>query len=136
MDGKPDKVILDTNVLVAAGFNPHSSSAKIIASIRAGKTTLVWNRSTQAESKAIIEQIPPLVWKQFSNLFSPEWEFQGETHLENFIEIEDPDDRKFAALAAATQATLISNDEHLLSVRNQLKIRILTPKEALQTGDF
>lgn len=136
MDGKPDKVILDTNVLVAAGFNPHSSSAKIIASIRAGKTTLVWNRSTLAESKAIIEQIPPLVWKQFSNLFSPEWEFQGETHPENFIEIEDPDDRKFAALAAATQATLISNDEHLLSVRNQLKIRILTPKEALQTGDF
>ena len=136
MDGKPDTVVLDTNVLVAAGFNPHSSSAKIIASIRAGKTTLLWNRSTRAESKAIIEQIPPLAWKQFSNLFSPEWEFQGETHPDNFIEIKDPDDRKFAALAAATQATLISNDEHLLSVRNQLKIRILTPKEALQTGDF
>jgi predicted nucleic acid-binding protein len=133
MDGKPDTVVLDTNVLVAAGFNPHSSSAKIIASIRTGKTTLVWNRSTRAESKAIIEQIPPLAWEAFSDLFRPEQEYQSETHPGDFEQIEDSDDRKFAALAAATQAALISNDEHLLSVRKQLKIRILTPKEALET---
>jgi len=66
-----------------------------------------------------------LPWKQFSDPFSPEREFQGPTHPEDFREIEDPDDRKFAALAAASQAILVSNDEHLLSVRDQLKFQVL-----------
>lgn len=131
MDGEPAKVVLDTNILVAAGFNSHSHSAEIIAAIRSGKIDFVWNRATKAESQAIIEKIPPLAWKQFADLFSPEREFHGQTHPQDFREIEDPDDRKFAALAAASQAVLISNDEHLLSAREQLKIQMLTPTEAL-----
>ena len=128
------KVILDTNIWVAAGFNPRSSSARIIQSIRGGAIQLVWDEATKAETKKILDQIPPLSWREFRGLFEPAAKFTGQTQPQDFGVIADPDDRKFAALAAAG-AGLISNDAHLLSVRHKLANHILTPEEALQTRD-
>ena len=126
------KVVLDTNILVAAGFNPRSSSAEIVRAVKAGELEMIWNQATRAESKHILKQIPPLLWPRFERLFAPEGEFTRRTHPERFKQIEDPDDRKFAALAAAADAVLISNDEHLLAVRDQLDVRVQTPTEMVQ----
>jgi predicted nucleic acid-binding protein len=54
-----------------------------------------------------------------------------ETHPERFALIEDPNDLKFAALAAAAGAILVSNDDHLLSQRDRLEIEVLTPAELM-----
>ncbi|HUH04919.1 MAG TPA: hypothetical protein VML75_23135, partial [Kofleriaceae bacterium] len=43
-------------------------------------------------------------WQRFAPLFRPGWEHPAELDLTPFGAIEDPDDRKFAALAAATQS--------------------------------
>jgi hypothetical protein len=53
--------------------------------------------------------------------------FTGPTHPERFAFIPDPDDRKFAALADAAGAVLISNDEHLLAHRDRMAVPVLTP---------
>ncbi len=98
------RIILDTNLFVAAGFNPGSHSAAVIERVRAGELTLVWNQATQAETRHILERIPPLHWERFAALFQPAGRFDS------------PNDRKFAPLAAASGARLISNDEHLLGV--------------------
>jgi uncharacterized protein len=131
-DGKMSlNVVLDTNIFVAAAFNPGSSSMKLVESIRAGQTGFVWDEATRAETLEVLNQIPRLQQEAYDDLFTPGRRFQGKTHPENYGEIGDPDDRKFAALAEASGAVLVSNDDHLLSVRERLDVEVLTPREAV-----
>ena len=128
-------VVLDTNVFVAAGFNPRSASARIVAAVREGRLAMVWNRATRAESKKIVSQIPPIHWQDFEALFREEYEYPGDTYPETFAHVEDPDDRKFAALADFAGAVLISNDDHLLAVRGTLGIPVMTPGDYMSERD-
>jgi predicted nucleic acid-binding protein len=128
---EPRKVILDTNILVAAGFKRGSAAALIIDAIRRDDWRMVWNNATRREYEAVLRRIPPLDWEEFSVLFDPEGEFKGFTAPDLFGRIEDPEDRKFAALAAATGAIVISSDSHLLSCRDELPITVLTAREFL-----
>ncbi len=52
MDTHPGEVVLDTNVFVAAGFNPGSHSARIVEAVRNGRLRMVWDNATQAENQA------------------------------------------------------------------------------------
>lgn len=125
-------VILDTNVFVAAGFNPQSASAGIVADVRSGRLRMVWNDATRRETEHILRKIPPLAWDAFSDLFREEDRYDGETSPEQFAFVPDPDDRKFAALSAATGAVLVTNDDHLLDHRERMSSEILTPREYRQ----
>lgn len=125
------RLVLDTNVFVAAGFNPRSSSAHILERVREGSWTMAWNRDTRRETEAVLAQIPPLSRLGAESAFFPEAEVTADTHPERFDFIEDPDDRKFAALAAAAGAVLVSNDDHLLSQRDRLEVEVLTPREVM-----
>jgi len=123
-------VVLDTNVFVAAGFNVRSHAAAIIEAVKSGRLRLVWDDATFRETRRILEKIPPLSWAAFSSLFLDEERYDGPADASAFVFIPDPEDRKFAALAAATGATLISQDEHLLAFRDRDGApRILTPGE-------
>ena len=124
------KIVLDTNVFVAAGFNPRSHSAAILRAVEDGDHTFIWDEPTRAETRKILEKIPPLSWERFEYLFQAENEFIGDVHPERYTQVSDYDDRKFAALASAAEAVLVSNDDDLLSVREQLDITVLT------TGEF
>jgi predicted nucleic acid-binding protein len=120
-------VILDTNVFVAAGFNPRSASGRIVDAVKKGQLRMVWNDPTRREIEHIMQKIPPLRAHSVSDLFRPRDRYVAATHPERLAFIPDPDDRKFAALAAATGATLISNDDHLLRYRDQMDVTVLTP---------
>lgn len=122
-------VVLDTNVLVGAGFNPGSASARIVDAVRQGELRMVWNDATRREIERIVHRIPPLRSQSVTELFRPSDRFTGPTHPERFSEIPDPDDRKFAALADAAGAVLISNDDHLLGYRDRRHPAVLTPGE-------
>jgi uncharacterized protein len=122
-------VVLDTNVLVAAGFNPRSASARIVNEVKRGELRMVWNDATRREIERIVHQIPPLRAQPVAQLFRPADQFTAPIHPERFVEIPDPDDRKFAALADAAGAVLISNDEHLLGYRDRMNLPVLTPSE-------
>jgi predicted nucleic acid-binding protein len=125
------RVVLDTNIFVAAGFEPASASARLIEALSQGRCRMVWHRTTRRETERVLRRIPPLEWQRVAPLFRPEWEHRDELDLTPFGAIEDPDDRKFAALAAATQSVLISRDDHLLARRDALPIRVLRPSEFL-----
>jgi predicted nucleic acid-binding protein len=87
---------------------------------------MVWNDATRRESERILGQIPPLRGIDAAQLFRAGDRISLDTHPEQFAAVPDPDDRKFAALAHAAGATLISNDAHLLSCRDRLPIIVLT----------
>jgi uncharacterized protein len=126
------RLVLDTNIFVAAGFNPASASAEVLRKIEAGEIELVWDNFTRAETRQIINQIPPLSWERFERIFEQNTSFSGKTNPEQFTLVSDPEDRKFAALATAADAVLLTNDDHLLSVRQQLEISIFTPGDWLR----
>ncbi|RPI55663.1 MAG: PIN domain-containing protein [Chloroflexi bacterium] len=123
------KVVLDTNLFVAAGFNPRSRSARILGEVAKGALAMAWNDGTRGEIRAVLTQIPPLSWERWADLFREEHRHRGETHPERFSLVPDPEDRKFAALAEATGATLVSNDAHLLAGRDEYDFPILSPGE-------
>lgn len=124
------RLVLDTNVFVGAGFNPGSSSARILRAAREGACELVWNDATRRETQMILDRIPRLDWEDVAALFRPEWQYDGETHPEQFGHVPDADDRKFAALAAASGAILVSSDRHLLAHRGE-GFEVRTPGEIL-----
>jgi predicted nucleic acid-binding protein len=120
-------VVLDTNVLVAAGFKPRSASARIVDAVKQGRLRMVWNDATRREIEHIIGRIPALRSRVDAQLFRPENRFTAPTHPERFAFIPDPDDRRFAALADAAGAILISSDEHLLAHRDRVAVPVVTP---------
>jgi predicted nucleic acid-binding protein len=124
-----NRIVLDTNIFVGAGFNKASHSAALIDAVREGQLILVWNEATRQETEKVVTQIPPLNWPDFAPLFDEGEPFDGKTHEDQFPHVEDPADRKFAALADAAGAILVSNDDHLLNTRRQAAVRIYTPGE-------
>ena len=90
---------------------------------------MIWNESTRRETQHILNKIPPLSWNSVAELFREEDRHHGRTAREKFDYITDPDDRKFAALSEAAGVVLLTNDDHLLSNRDQASVEILTPGE-------
>jgi uncharacterized protein len=120
---------VDTNVFVAAGFNRNSASARLIAAIRDGELQMVWSPDTRAETQAMLERIPRISWTAVADLFAAEHQEPNPAIDARFACVADPADRKFAALAAATKAILVSSDQDLLSVREQLPLQVVSPSE-------
>jgi predicted nucleic acid-binding protein len=125
-------VVIDTNVFVAAAFNPHSHAARIVEDVRAGQLRLVWNEATRRETRRILERIPPISWAPFAGLFRERNRFTSAVNPGWFGQVRDPDDRKFGALAYAADATLITQDDDLLSIRSNVSVSIVTPAEFLR----
>jgi predicted nucleic acid-binding protein len=125
----PPAVILDTNVFVAAGFNRRSASARIIEQVRSGRLRMIWNDQIRRETQHVLSRIPQLSWSSVAELFREDCRYAGDVTPEKFDFIQDPDDRKFAALSEAAGVVLITNDDHLLSNRDRAGLRILTPRE-------
>ena len=124
-----ERVVLDTNVFVAAAFDPSSHAARIVEAVRDGRLRLVWNRDTRQETRRILERIPPISWAPFADLFREEDEHVGEINPGWFGQVTDPADRVFGALAYAAGATLVTRDDDLLSVRSNVAVPILAPTE-------
>ena len=122
-------VVLDTNILVAAGFSPRSNSARLINAVRGGRLRMIWNDATRDEAEHILRRIPPLSWEQFASLFHASDRFQGETFPDQFDYVADRADRKFAALAAAAKASLVTQDAGLLQALADTGVLALTPGE-------
>jgi uncharacterized protein len=129
MDTGPGEVVLDTNVFVAAGFNPLSHSAQMVEAVRDGRLRMVWNDATRQEVEHVMRQIPRLSWTRIAGLFRSEDRFEGSTHPDDFGFVPDPSDRKFAALADAAQAPLVTSDAGLLNARGQMAVPVLKPSE-------
>jgi len=125
------RIVIDTNVFVAAGFNQRSAAARILAAVREGHFQLIWNEPTRRETEMILRRIPHLDWERVADLFQPEMEFTGPVDPERFILVPDPGDRKFAALSAAAQTRLVTNDNHLLSHRKIIGVDVITPRAFL-----
>jgi predicted nucleic acid-binding protein len=126
-----DRIVVDTNLFVAAGFRPTGHAARVLAAVRAGTVRLVWDEPTRRETECVVRKIPPLAGTDLSDLFRPDARFDGPTEPDRFGFIPDPGDRKFAALAAAAGAVLLTADRHLLEGRPYAGVVTLTAAEII-----
>jgi predicted nucleic acid-binding protein len=133
MDRETLSVVVDTNVFVAAGFHPGSAAAKVLRWLREGRLSMAWCDATRRETQMVLETIPPLSWANVASLFRETDRFAGEIRSEDFPQIPDPADRKFAALARATGSVLISQDRDLLGRPQRLEILVLSPREFFES---
>jgi len=124
-------VVLDTNVFVAAGFRTKSDSARILRAVRATDLRMVWDEETRRETRRVLERIPPLSWADVADLFRNEDRWPTTTDPGRFGQVPDATDRKFAALAHASGAVLISQDDDLLAHPERIDVLVLTPSEFL-----
>lgn len=126
------KIILDTNLLVAAMFNPRSAAARIVALVLEGKVDLLWHARLRDEACLItgrIQRAVPRVSIDLDRLFLDEHCVREMPDLRGISA--DPDDDKFIACAVAGQAELIvSNDRDLLDLDSYQNIPIVTPSQA------
>lgn len=123
------RAVLDTNIFVAAAFDKASSSARLLKLVADGEVELVWSEAIRKEARFILEKIPPLSWDEVEPLFRVSGEHPDPLPTDQFDYVEDPDDRKFAALACASGATLVSSDMHLLAHRARRDVAIVSPSE-------
>jgi predicted nucleic acid-binding protein len=124
-------VVIDTNVFVAAAFNPKSAAARVVDGVREGRFRLIWNAPTRGETEMVQRRIPRIDWRNIADLFRPQDEFTGLVEPAAFTAIPDPDDREFAALSAAVGAPLITSDKLVIAQRGKIGIEVLTPREFL-----
>lgn len=125
-------VVLDTNIFVGGGFNPGSASARLIEAVRSGQLRMVWSEETRAETRRILEKIPPLDWDAVAELFDEAGRVEISVDLTDprWSGIPDEEDRKFAALAVEGDAILITSDAHLLEADGDGLPRRATPGQA------
>jgi hypothetical protein len=57
------RTVIDTNEFVAAGFNPRSAAARILAAVREGRFRLIRNEPNRRETEMILHRIPHLDWE-------------------------------------------------------------------------
>lgn len=122
-------VVLDTNVFVAAGFNPRSESARILAAVRDGRLRMAWSEATRRETERIVGQIPPIRSMSLDGFLREADRVAVRADASAYADIRDAEDRKLAALADAAGAVLVTADDHLLAGRDAAPYRVVTPGE-------
>jgi putative PIN family toxin of toxin-antitoxin system len=124
------RVVLDTNLLVAAYFNPKSASNKILELCQGQKLVLLVTSSIAKEFSYIMNRISAA--KNFRTRI--EKLISAGRLIEKTIKIdvitEDPDDNKFLSCALAGGADyIITSDKHLLILKKFRGIRIIKPAQ-------
>lgn len=122
------RVVLDTNVFVAAYWAPNSASARIVQACIDGVLQAIYTPDTRRETIRILNQIR--LPEAFLTRLKPFWDtaMLVEPVRVDDVRIDDPDDRKFLEAAAGGEADfLVTNDDHLLSVKYLGRTEILTP---------
>lgn len=121
------RVVLDTNVLVAAAYAENSASRQIVEACLRGDLVAVTSSTVRGEYEFILARA----------VRKPGYERSLTDLLESLEAVEpedvpravpeDPDDDKFLAAALAGKAEwLITNDRHLLALDRYRGVRIVS----------
>jgi putative PIN family toxin of toxin-antitoxin system len=123
------RVVLDTNVLVAAVYNAASASRRIVEACLHGELTAVVSPALRREYEFILaraargrpylEQIHRLV--DGAEVVEPAQTPRAVA--------DDPDDDKLMAAALAAGALLVTNDAHLLTLAGHEGLKVVRPAD-------
>jgi putative PIN family toxin of toxin-antitoxin system len=121
------RILIDTNVFVAAACNPASASRKIVRAVERGELRLVVSPAVVREYEVILPHA--VRWEEARDALRRLIESaQCVSPQENPPVTEDRADDKFLAAAVTAPAeAIITSDRHLLAVHPYQGIDILPP---------
>jgi putative PIN family toxin of toxin-antitoxin system len=123
------RVVLDTNVLVAAAYNPDSASRRVVEACLGGELTAVLSPALRREYEFILARAArgrPYLERLQRLLEGAEAVDPARTPR---VVEKDPDDDKLVAVALAAGAVLVTNDGHLLVLTGHEGLRVVRPTE-------
>ncbi len=129
----PPRLVIDTNIFIAAVRAPDSASRQLLDAIAEGRATLLVSKPVFREyrhilSKAVGPGERQRIIRQWISLAETVNATRGAR-----IVTDDPDDDKFVELAHHGRATaIITNDQHLHAIAPKIDIPILRPKQAIE----
>jgi putative PIN family toxin of toxin-antitoxin system len=121
------RVVLDTNVLVAAAYNAGSASRRIVEACLEGKLTPVLSPALRREYEFILARAArgrPYLDRIHRLLDGAEVVEPAQTPR---VVPDDPEDDKLVAAALAAGSVLVTNDAHLLAVAGHNGLEVLRP---------
>lgn len=122
------KVILDTNVFIAAYWSPRSASARIIRACIEGGLRAVYTPQIRRETLTMLRRArtSAAYARSLEEFWSAAEEVKGVSA--GGVRADDPDDQKFLEAALGGEADfLVTNDAHLLKVEYLGSTQVLTP---------
>jgi uncharacterized protein len=130
------RVVLDTNVLISGIFFK-GPPYRILKAWRANEIDLIVSREILEEyrrtAEILADRFPPVDLQAILLLIEKEAKFCDAPALPNPVCV-DPDDDKFIACALSSGAGMIvSGDKHLLKVSGFQGIRVIRPREFVDT---
>lgn len=126
------KVVVDTNLFIAAYFNRQSASAKIIELAKEGEIKLVWSDLLKKEMDLILGNVKASL--KFLNRIQDILEKGIKVSPKEKLKIvkDDPEDNKLLECAQETEVDyILTNDHHLLEIGEFKSTKIIRPKEFL-----
>jgi hypothetical protein len=128
------KIVVDTNLFVAAFHNPNSASAQIVNMIARRDLIFVWSESMRNEILTILEKSQAkskFISKVRNKMLRPENMVEPTVKVKEVHE--DPDDNKFLEAALAGEVDyIVTSDQHLLKLGKFQEIPILMPTKFWQ----
>lgn len=127
---EPPGVVLDTNVLIGAAYNPDSASRRLLDACMRGELIACLSPAVAAEYEFIIDRA---IGRRRDSEFLRDWLAAARVvHPRETpaVVADDPEDDKLVAVALTAKAVLISSDHHLLDVNGIAGLEVLTPGEA------
>ncbi|HHO49258.1 MAG TPA: putative toxin-antitoxin system toxin component, PIN family [Desulfobacteraceae bacterium] len=130
------RVVIDTNVFVSSFFG--GNPRKIIDRWKTGDITLCLSRPVVEEYVEVLKRLGLQDEKNLEALLrlfaqGANSLYAAKTPSLDIVR-DDPEDNKFIECAVALHCSvIISGDKHLLSVKDYMGIKILTPKEFLDS---
>lgn len=123
------KVVVDTNLFIAAYYNENSASARILNMIAQRELVFIWSEPIKKEIDKILSNIkarPRYLKKISSKILLEEHRVEPGARVKEVYE--DPDDNKFLEAGLAGGADyIVTSDKHLLHLGEFQKMPILTP---------
>jgi len=122
------RVLLDTNVLVAAAYAEHSASRWIVEASLRGEITAVASPAVKAEYEFILARAvrKPDYDARLAELLD-RMESVEPQQVPRVVPEDAQDDKLLAAAVAGRAGWLITNDRHLLALDPYQGVRIVSP---------
>jgi putative PIN family toxin of toxin-antitoxin system len=121
------RVVLDTNVFIAARWNPRSASAALLRLCEEGKLQACYTSGIRAEVNLILRSVrAPQQFKESVERVFAGGKFVARAPRVNAVK-DDPDDNKYLACALAATAALVTSDRHLLQMNGWRGVRVMSP---------
>ena len=120
-------VVIDTNLIIAARWNPRSSSNRIINGVLKGDIDAVYTSEIKNENLHILEKVKPP--KDYLDKILKFYRISKKVTSDRRINASpDKADNRFLEAAVAGKADyIISSDRHLLDLKEFEGVEILKP---------